>query len=78
MLQVSGISPPKPVASFAHFGFDDALMSSIIKAGYTQPMPIQAQVSTLYLICQIPHHALTYKTLNYFCINLGDQRVFSI
>ena len=43
-LQVSGIDPPKPVSSFGHFGFDEKLIKSIVKAGYTQPMPIQAQV----------------------------------
>ena len=42
-LQVSGLSPPKPVSSFAHFGFDDQLLKNIRKQNYTQPMPIQAQ-----------------------------------
>jgi ATP-dependent RNA helicase DDX42 len=28
-VKVSGPSPPKPVTSFAHFGFDDALMKAI-------------------------------------------------
>jgi ATP-dependent RNA helicase DDX42 len=42
-IHVSGILAPKPVSSFAHFGFDDRLMKAIRKAGYTQPTPIQAQ-----------------------------------
>ena len=36
--------PVKPVSSFAHFQFDEALMKAIRKAGYTQPTAIQAQV----------------------------------
>ncbi|XP_075238002.1 ATP-dependent RNA helicase DDX42 [Lycorma delicatula] len=42
-IKVTGPSPPHPVASFAHFGFDDALMKAIRKSEYTQPTPIQAQ-----------------------------------
>lgn len=45
-LTVTGNSPPKPVSSFGHFGFEDKLLKSIIKAEYTTPTPIQAQVST--------------------------------
>ncbi|XP_013391796.1 ATP-dependent RNA helicase DDX42 isoform X2 [Lingula anatina] len=41
--RVSGLDPPKPVSSFAHMGFDEALMQGIRKMGYTQPTPIQAQ-----------------------------------
>jgi len=43
-IQVSGILAPKPVSSFAHFNFDEQLMKTIRKAGYSQPTPIQAQV----------------------------------
>lgn len=42
-VQVIGPSPPKPVSSFAHFGFDEQLMKVIRKSEYTQPTPIQAQ-----------------------------------
>ena len=35
-------SPPKPVTSFAHFGFDDVLMKSIRKSEFSQPSSIQA------------------------------------
>lgn len=42
-IKVTGPSPPHPVSSFAHFGFDDALMKAIRKSEYTQPTPIQAQ-----------------------------------
>ncbi|EFN83169.1 ATP-dependent RNA helicase DDX42 [Harpegnathos saltator] len=42
-IKVSGPSPPNPVTSFGHFGFDDALMKAIRKNEFTQPTPIQAQ-----------------------------------
>ncbi|XP_054162662.1 ATP-dependent RNA helicase DDX42-like [Oppia nitens] len=42
-IKVSGLLPPKPVASFGHFGFDDQLLKTIRKLEYTQPTPIQAQ-----------------------------------
>ncbi|XP_039965124.1 ATP-dependent RNA helicase DDX42 [Bactrocera neohumeralis] len=42
-VKVTGPEPPKPVSSFAHFGFDESLMKSIRRAEYTQPTPIQAQ-----------------------------------
>lgn len=42
-IRVSGPNPPNPVSSFAHFGFDEALMKVIRKCEYTQPTPIQAQ-----------------------------------
>ncbi|CDS42068.1 ATP dependent RNA helicase DDX42 [Echinococcus multilocularis] len=41
-IRLSGISPPRPVCSFAHLNLDGALMNAIRQAGYTQPMPIQA------------------------------------
>ncbi|KAL0268646.1 UNVERIFIED_CONTAM: hypothetical protein PYX00_010499 [Menopon gallinae] len=42
-IKVTGPQPPHPVVSFAHFGFDEALMKVIRKSEYTQPTPIQAQ-----------------------------------
>ncbi|KAG8268476.1 ATP-dependent RNA helicase ddx42 [Homalodisca vitripennis] len=42
-LKVTGAQPPRPVSSFAHFGFDEQLMKAIRKSEYTQPTPIQAQ-----------------------------------
>ncbi|XP_055318992.1 ATP-dependent RNA helicase DDX42 [Sitodiplosis mosellana] len=42
-IRVSGPVPPRPVASFAHFGFDDSLIKVIRKLEYTQPTPIQSQ-----------------------------------
>ncbi|XP_037934208.1 ATP-dependent RNA helicase DDX42-like [Teleopsis dalmanni] len=42
-VKVTGAEPPKPVTSFAHFGFDESLMKAVRKAEYTQPTPIQAQ-----------------------------------
>lgn len=42
-LHVSGHDIAKPCLSFAHFGFDEDLLSCIIKAGYTEPSAIQRQ-----------------------------------
>jgi len=42
-IKVSGPSPPNPITSFGHFGFDDPLIKAIRKNEYTQPTPIQAQ-----------------------------------
>ena len=44
-IQVSGYDIAKPVTSFAHFGLDEKLMEAIRKANYTNPTPIQAQVT---------------------------------
>ena len=38
------MDPPKPVSSFGHLGFDETMINAIIKAGYSTPTPIQAQV----------------------------------
>lgn len=48
--QVSGAMPAKPCSSFAHFGFDDQLMTAIRKSDYVQPTPIQCQVLSTYLL----------------------------
>lgn len=42
-IRVAGAVPPKPVSSFAHFGFDEPLMKAIRKSDFSQPTPIQAQ-----------------------------------
>ncbi|KAG0244900.1 ATP-dependent RNA helicase ddx42 [Actinomortierella wolfii] len=42
-MKVSGINVAKPCISFAHFGFDEALMETIRKAGYFEPSGIQKQ-----------------------------------
>ncbi|KAG5670871.1 hypothetical protein PVAND_001104 [Polypedilum vanderplanki] len=42
-IKVTGASAPAPVCSFAHFGFDEALMKAIRKSEYISPTPIQAQ-----------------------------------
>uniref|UniRef100_A0A1I7WZK7 RNA helicase n=1 Tax=Heterorhabditis bacteriophora TaxID=37862 RepID=A0A1I7WZK7_HETBA len=49
-LRVGGFAPPKPVCSFAHFGFDKSLMDAIRKNEYEQPTPIQAQAIPSALI----------------------------
>ncbi|KAK3713732.1 hypothetical protein QZH41_008859, partial [Actinostola sp. cb2023] len=41
--EVSGAMPTRPCISFAHFGFDEQLMTAIRKSEYTQPTPIQCQ-----------------------------------
>ena len=46
-MKVLGADPAKPAISFAHFGFDLFLMSSIRRSEYSQPTPIQAQVKSL-------------------------------
>ncbi|XP_046846143.1 ATP-dependent RNA helicase DDX42-like isoform X2 [Xenia sp. Carnegie-2017] len=42
-LKVSGAEPPRPAASFAHFCFDEALLTAIRKSEYTKPTAIQSQ-----------------------------------
>lgn len=42
-VRVTGPSPPKPVTSFGHFGFDEQLIKAIRKSEYTQPTAIQSQ-----------------------------------
>eukprot|EP00794_Sanderia_malayensis_P003420 gene3420-3911_t len=42
-IKVLGANPVRPAISFAHFGFDQYLMSSIRKSEYSQPTQIQAQ-----------------------------------
>lgn len=42
-VKATGLRPPRPCPSFAHFGFDKLLMAVIQKQGFTSPTPIQAQ-----------------------------------
>jgi ATP-dependent RNA helicase DDX42 len=42
-MRVSGVEVAKPCVSFAHFGFDEALIDAISRAGYTEPSGIQKQ-----------------------------------
>lgn len=42
-IKVQGNKCPKPVSSFAHFGFPEKLISSIRKQNFVNPTPIQAQ-----------------------------------
>lgn len=35
---------PRPVVSFAHFGFDERLMKALRKSEFTTPTAIQSQV----------------------------------
>ncbi|XP_071512810.1 ATP-dependent RNA helicase DDX42 [Panulirus ornatus] len=48
-IKVTGFDAPKPVTSFGHFGFDEALMKAIRKSEYTQPTPIQSQAVPIAL-----------------------------
>src|SRR2546421_8272858 len=48
-MHVSGVDVAKPCISFAHFGFDEALLDVIIKHGYSEPTGIQKQVFCLFL-----------------------------
>jgi superfamily II DNA/RNA helicase len=38
------VNIPRPVVSFAHFGFDERLMKTLRKSEFTTPTPIQSQV----------------------------------
>lgn len=42
-IKIMGPSPPAPVTSFAHFGFDENLMKVIRKQEFSSPLPIQSQ-----------------------------------
>ncbi|KAF8975786.1 hypothetical protein BGZ46_008853 [Entomortierella lignicola] len=42
-MRVSGADVAKPCISFAHFGFEEALIETIRRAGYTEPSGIQRQ-----------------------------------
>ncbi|CAA0814628.1 DEAD-box ATP-dependent RNA helicase 20 [Striga hermonthica] len=42
-ITVEGKDVPKPVKSFSDVGFPDYVMQEIVKAGFTEPTPIQAQ-----------------------------------
>jgi ATP-dependent RNA helicase DDX42 len=42
-LHVTGANPAKPCISFGHFGFDEDLMDTIARCGYTEPSGIQRQ-----------------------------------
>lgn len=43
-VNVRGVNIPRPVVSFAHFGFDERLMKMLRKSEFSSPTPIQAQV----------------------------------
>jgi ATP-dependent RNA helicase DDX42 len=42
--QVRGVNIPRPVVSFAHFGFDERLMKTLRKSEFSTPTAIQTQV----------------------------------
>ncbi|KAK6125109.1 hypothetical protein DH2020_041173 [Rehmannia glutinosa] len=42
-ITVEGKDVPKPVKSFRDVGFPDYVMQEVVKAGFTEPTPIQAQ-----------------------------------
>ncbi|KAI8800153.1 ATP-dependent RNA helicase DDX42-like protein [Cladochytrium replicatum] len=42
-MTVTGRNAAKPCISFAHFGFDEALLAAVIRHGYEQPTGIQRQ-----------------------------------
>ncbi|RGB34514.1 P-loop containing nucleoside triphosphate hydrolase protein [Rhizophagus diaphanus] len=48
-MHVSGADVAKPCISFAHFGFDEALLDIIIKHGYSEPTGIQKQAVPIAL-----------------------------
>jgi ATP-dependent RNA helicase DDX42 len=42
-MNVTGFGVPKPCVSFAHFGFDDSLISIIARQEFSEPTGIQRQ-----------------------------------
>jgi ATP-dependent RNA helicase DDX42 len=44
-IRVFGLDPPKPCTSFAHFGFDQKIISRLQKSEFEAPTSIQSQVS---------------------------------
>ncbi|KAF9328892.1 ATP-dependent RNA helicase ddx42 [Podila minutissima] len=48
-MRVSGADVAKPCISFAHFGFEEALMEMIRRAGYSEPSGIQRQAMPMAL-----------------------------
>lgn len=67
-ITVTGNSPPKPVASFAHLNLDDSLLKAIIKAEYHTPTPIQSQAVPCALMGRdVLGIAQTGKNLIGFC-----------
>ena len=48
-IRVFGGRVPRPCTSFAHFGFDEQLLSTIRAHGYTEPTPIQRQAIPIAL-----------------------------
>lgn len=48
-MRVSGADVAKPCISFAHFGFEEALMEMIRRAGYSEPSGIQRQAMPVAL-----------------------------
>lgn len=48
-MRVSGADVAKPCISFAHFGFEEALMETIRRAGYSEPSGIQRQAMPVAL-----------------------------
>lgn len=47
-IRVFGTDPPKPCASFGHFGFDQKTINRLQKSEFEKPTPIQAQVSFVF------------------------------
>ena len=46
--QVRGVNIPRPIVSFAHFGFDERLMKTLRKSEFATPTPIQSQVENSF------------------------------
>ena len=42
-IRVKGPDVPKPIVSFAHLNFDEAMIQSITKKGFEKPTAIQCQ-----------------------------------
>lgn len=69
---------PAPVRSFKHAGFDDLLLSEVIRQGFEAPTPIQAQalpvvMSVSFSISDNDSDGLRDRLSDSFCDSLGDS-----
>ena len=50
-IAVEGEGVPKPITSFQEAAFPDYVLSEVLKAGFTEPTPIQAQAREGEAVC---------------------------
>lgn len=52
---------PAPVKSFKHAGFDDLLLSEVVRQGFEAPTPIQAQALPVVMSVRQPSRLATNR-----------------